>query len=77
MSFVGSKSLGTHSRFLLPDRNFWWSVDAQGLTFKDGPGEDNNRAEGPQLHHFRSISLKEEITWNQQKWQEYLVLYAS
>lgn len=63
--------------FLLPGRNVWWSVDAEGLTFNDGPGDDNNRPEGPQLHHFRSTSLKEERTWIQQKWQECLVLYAS
>lgn len=44
--------------FLLPGRNVWWSVDAEGLTFNDGPGNDNNRPEGPQLRHFRLIFIE-------------------
>lgn len=63
---------------LLPGRNVWWSVDAEGLTFNDGPGNDNNRPEGPQLRHFRLIFIeRRERTWIQQKLQECLVLYAS
>lgn len=47
--------------FVLPGKNVWWSVDAEdGMIFHDGPEDDERRPDGPQLHHFRSRSLKEE-----------------
>ena len=63
--------------FLLPGRDIWWSLDAAGMTFHDGPEDDNSRQEGPELHHFRSSSLKQERFWTQQKWKECVEQYAT
>lgn len=64
--------------FVLPGKNVWWSVDAEdGMIFHDGPEDDERRPDGPQLHHFRSRSLKEERMWIKQKWQECLHHFAS
>lgn len=64
--------------FVLLGKNVWWSVDAEdGMIFHDGPEDDERRPDGPQLHHFRSRSLKEERMWIKQKWQECLHHFAS
>lgn len=47
------------------------------MIFHDGPEDDERRPDGPQLHHFRSRSLKEERMWIKQKWQECLHHFAS
>lgn len=64
--------------FVLLGKKVWWSVDAEdGMIFHDGPEDDERRPDGPQLHHFRSRSLKEERMWIKQKWQECLHHFAS
>ena len=46
--------------YLTPGPNVWWKWRDDGsMEFLDGPAEQQEKQEGPQLFHFRSSSLKD------------------
>ena len=58
--------------FLLPGEGVWWSQEEEGICFIDGPQEPIKHIEGPQMHHFRSSTLKMEAEYLQDCWKSIL-----
>lgn len=48
----------------------WWRDLGDRIEFLDGHGEENTKAVGPPLHHYRSYSVKEEQVYVTQCWNE-------
>ena len=58
------------SDFLTEGEGVWWHVDDDCIEFHDVTGHPSPEEHGPQLHHFRSSSMKQEeaflnTCWNQ------------
>ena len=60
------------SDFLLPGRGVWWQHTPGGIEFLDGDHSPSQHPEGPQMHHFRSISLPDidMYMYLHSKWEE-------
>jgi hypothetical protein len=56
------------SPFLLLGKGVWWRSTESGYEFLDGT-EENERQEGPPLHHFRDTRLEEVYKQNASVWQ--------
>ena len=58
--------------FLRPGEGIWWETDkvTGSVTFYDGDNSPNTRPEGPPLHHFRSWTIEEEVTYIKQCWDK-------
>ena len=48
----------------------WWHKDDEAVEFHDISGFPSADESGPQLHHFRSSTLKDEEIYLQQCWQQ-------
>ena len=46
--------------FLEPGEGVWWQEVDEGIEFFDGPDQISFKEEGPQLHHFRSTTIRKE-----------------
>ena len=58
--------------FLLLGEGVWWSQEEEGICFNDGPQKPSKHIEGPQMHHFRSSTLKIEAEYLQDCWKSIL-----
>ena len=58
------------SDFLLEGEGVWWCTDGEDILFNDITNSPSISDHGPQLHHFRSSSLKEEEAYLQKCWEE-------
>ena len=58
------------SDFLLPGPGVWWQHTPGGIEFLDGDHSPSQHPEGPQMHHFRSISLPDIDMYLHSKWEE-------
>ena len=59
--------------FLQPGEGVWWSeIEDECIDFFDGPDELDFRDQGPQLHHFRSTTIKVEQQYLDGCWNECL-----
>lgn len=60
------------SDFLLPGEGVWWHRHGDYIEFHDVSGSPSSNESGPELHHFRSSSLKDEEEYLQLCWQKCL-----
>ena len=59
------------SDFLKPGPEVWWKWREDGsVEFFDAPGEPDNKAQGPQLHSFRSNNISKICHHLEKTWQE-------
>ena len=58
------------SDFLQEGEGVWWHKDDEAVEFHDISGFPSADESGPQLHHFRSSTLKDEEIYLQQCWQQ-------
>ena len=59
------------SDFLLSGPGVWWQHTPGGIEFLDGDHSPSQHPEGPQMHHFRSISLPDIDMYLHSKWEEW------
>ena len=58
------------SDFLLPGQGVWWKkIPSGGIEFLDSSLEATSHPDGPQLHHFRSSNMTEEIEYLKNCWK--------
>jgi hypothetical protein len=62
------------SDFLLEGEGVWWSKDDEAVELHDINNFPSQQESRPQLHHFRSTTLKDEATYIQQCWKSCLDL---
>ena len=60
------------SDFLLEGKGVWWKRDGKNIVFNDVVDCPSIADHGPQLHHFRSRSLKEEEAYLLECWRQCL-----
>ena len=58
------------SLFHRPGEGVWWQSVAQGYEFFDGAEEPDAHQEGPQLQHFRDVTLQQIYREKKSVWQE-------
>ena len=58
------------SDFLLPGKDIWWALTEEGVQFKDGEDEADQRIGGPPLHHFRSSDQVKEEEYLKETWSK-------
>ncbi|KXJ06972.1 hypothetical protein AC249_AIPGENE76 [Exaiptasia diaphana] len=57
--------------FLVPGPGVWWKWEANGsVEFFDSSKEPDSKAKGPTLHHFRSSSIKNELSFLKKSWEK-------
>ena len=56
------------SDYLVHGPGVWWKYHSDSIEFIDGPDEDDSKSQGPPLHHFRSVNLKEEEVYLEENW---------
>ena len=60
------------SDFLIPGAGVWWEFDGENVIFHDSKSHPPTRPEGPDLHHFRSSTLKKEEAYLEESWSQCL-----
>ena len=60
------------SDFLLEGEGVWWNKDDEAVEFNDITNHPSQQASGPELHHFRSTTLKDEATNRKHCWKSCL-----
>ena len=58
------------SLFLRPGDGVWWQPVTQGYEFFDGTEEPDTHQEGPELQHFRDVTLQQIYNMKKSVWQE-------
>lgn len=58
------------SLFLRPGEGVWWQPTAEGYEFFDGTKEPDSHQEGPELQHFRDVTLQQIYNMKKSMWQE-------
>ncbi|CAC5371002.1 unnamed protein product [Mytilus coruscus] len=58
------------SDFILPGEGVWWHTEDGNMIFYDGPDDEPFHNEGPEMHHFRSSSYKEEHQLLKDIWEK-------
>jgi hypothetical protein len=60
------------SHYLIHGRGTWWKETTEGYKFLDGDSDPKLQPSGPQLRHFRSVTLKEVNTNAVEVWDQLL-----
>ena len=60
------------SDFLISGPGVWWEFDGENVIFHDSESHPPTRPEGPDLHHFRSSTLKKEEAYLEESWSQCL-----
>lgn len=60
------------SHYLIHGRGTWWKEIEEGYKFLDGDNDPKSQPSGPQLRHFRSVTLKEVNTSALEVWDQLL-----
>ena len=59
----------TLSEFLLPGEGIWWKRVKGGIEFLDSGSEVSHHACGPELQHFRSSNMSDQVQYLQGCWK--------
>ncbi|XP_076075770.1 uncharacterized protein LOC143046498 [Mytilus galloprovincialis] len=63
------------SDYILPGEGVWWHMEDGNMIFHDGPDDEPFRNEGPDMHHFRSSSYKEQHQQLKDIWEKVIENY--
>ncbi|VDI29311.1 Hypothetical predicted protein [Mytilus galloprovincialis] len=63
------------SDYILPGEGVWWHMEDGNMIFHDGPDDEPFHNEGPDMHHFRSSSYKEEHQQLKDIWEKVIENY--
>ncbi|CAG2220767.1 unnamed protein product [Mytilus edulis] len=63
------------SDYILPGEGVWWHMEDGNMIFHDGPDDEPFHIEGPDMHHFRSSSYKEEHQQLKDIWEKVIENY--
>ena len=58
------------SDYLICGPGVWWKTTDDGVEFFDGDSEEDYKAVGPSLHHFRSVSLEDIDALLLEQWEQ-------
>ncbi|VDI59775.1 Hypothetical predicted protein [Mytilus galloprovincialis] len=63
------------SDYIFPGEGVWWHMEDGNMIFHDGPDDEPFRNEGPDMHHFRSSSYKEQHQQLKDIWEKVIENY--